>query len=48
VTPAKNGIGAVRYYLRVKGTIGMMTFSHLKGKRKEVKASIAKPSTVLD
>ena len=48
MTPAKNGIGAVRYYLRVRGTIGIMTFSHLKGNRNDVKASIAKPSTVFD
>ena len=48
VTPAKKGIGAVRYSFMVKGTIGMMTFYHLKGKSKEVKASIANPKTVLD
>lgn len=48
VTPAKNGIGAVRYYFKVRGTIGIITFSHLKGKRNDVKAYIASPSTVFD
>lgn len=48
MTPAKNGIGAVRYYLRVKGTIGIITFSHLKGKRNDVKASMANPRAVFD
>jgi len=48
VTPAKKGIGAVKYYFSVRGTIGIITFSHLKGKRKEVNASIANPRTVLD
>jgi hypothetical protein len=48
VTPAKKGIGAVRYYFIVKGTIGMMTFYHLKGNNKDVNASVANPSTFLD
>ncbi len=48
VIPAKKGIGAVRYYFIVKGTIGMITFSHLKGNKKDVNAYMANPRTVLD
>ncbi len=48
VIPAKYGTGAVKYYFIVKGTIGIITFYHLKGKTKDVKASIANPKTVLD
>jgi hypothetical protein len=48
VTPARNGIGAVRYSFIVKGTMGMMTFYHLKGNNKEVNAYMANPNTVFD
>jgi hypothetical protein len=48
VIPAKYGTGAVKYYFIVKGTIGIITFYHLNGKTKDVKASIANPKTVLD
>jgi hypothetical protein len=30
------------------GTTGIITFSHLKGNKKDMKAYIAKPSTVFD
>lgn len=46
--PAKYGTGAVKYSFIVWGTIGIMTFSHLKGNNKEVNASIANPMTVFD
>lgn len=38
VTPAKNGIGAVRYSFIINGTIGIIMFYHLKGKSKDVNA----------
>jgi hypothetical protein len=41
VIPAIKGTGAVRYSFIVRGIIGSMTFSHLKGKTKEIKASKA-------
>jgi hypothetical protein len=48
VIPTMMGTGAARYSFRGAGRIGMSTCSHLKGKTNARKASIAKPSMVLD
>lgn len=39
--PAIKGTGALRYYFIVIGTIGNITFYHLKGYIKDINASIA-------
>ena len=41
--PTISGTGAVIYSLRVEGRMGMSTCSHLKGKTKERKPSMANP-----
>lgn len=46
--PAKKGTGAVKYYLMVIGTIGIVTFYHLNGNTKDMKAYIANPKIVFD
>jgi hypothetical protein len=43
-----SGTGAVIYSLSGAGKMGMRTCSHLKGKTKARKASMAYPNTVLD
>ena len=46
--PAIKGTGEFKYSLREGGRTGIRICSHWKGKRKEVNASKAYPSTVLD
>jgi hypothetical protein len=46
--PTIRGTGAAIYSFNVEGRIGIRTCSHLKGKTKDKKPSIAKPNMVFD